>query len=861
MSVLLGGETLPSAASEYACFASDKWWNIACRDVVEDASGGEQESGNLGDTLKSICERAGTLLKACILSSLDKRFKGASSHCAPYSEELDCLFESEFISELVGKFELNAIGVRASYPLHSDLAEFFRREEDGGKEEDGDAPLKDEIEAFGSRIENFNRIVQEQQMAQEADGCDQDDEEEESQDGEGWGYTRTGGDQEDEGEGGDEASTDCESDCDSDCESSDGLSCSSFSYTLPSLRSALSSSCGGSYPSSCSSFDKLFPPLDGTALFSTACRMNHSCSPNVLVKYIGGWGRKRPLALQCYALRDIREGEQLCISYIDVEMDAESRQAALDNYGFTCRCEKCLADRGELQCAGGSTGAASGNDDDENIFGSDSDSASDDDENNIFGNDSEEEEDGEEEQQAINLPPKPPDLHNLSIHSPQKRQNLQSSCVLAPSIYTMAASFVGECLSDLGSAETSASLSPQLKQSLTCLSDAVRSKDFLAIKIHSTDANDDLLRGLHERKVFAPPVCRVYFYAAASASAMTLANEGRYMDAMEMLDNAMVLGIPKKPIARLIDFVESNASRMWHTTGRAHRSFAKREDCNYFVKDYRESPQEVTAKGLVAGKVKFSLNKVEAFEGLKSYIDSGEGVVLEKFACDWPGAKKLTDLTVLTQNYGHRRVPVEIGSMQAGKAIDEKLMLVEDLVDLYLAKSCSRGVWSLEDSMRRREEICYLAQHPLLEQIPSFQTFMPRRPEILSRIGVDVKHCSAWFGSGGTRTPLHFDSYDNLFVQLVGVKYVRLYYHDSDNRHKLYLGSRKAGSDDKGAAGKQGNMSMVDVENVDADSFPLFADLKYEEALLMPGDALYIPAGMFHYVRSLTTSFSVSYWF
>ena len=33
------------------------------------------------------------------------------------------------------------------------------------------------------------------------------------------------------------------------------------------------------------------------------------------------------------------------------------------------------------------------------------------------------------------------------------------------------------------------------------------------------------------------------------------------------------------------------------------------------------------------------------------------------------------------------------------------------------------------------------------------------------------------------------------------------------------------------------------------------------DAVLGPGDALYIPAGWWHYVRSITPSFTVNFWF
>ena len=86
--------------------------------------------------------------------------------------------------------------------------------------------------------------------------------------------------------------------------------------------------------------DYLFPPLDGTAMFSTICKMNHSCDPNVVILYKGnGWNY--PLVAYAVALKDIGVGEELTICYIEKNDGFEERQAALRNYGFKCRCSRC----------------------------------------------------------------------------------------------------------------------------------------------------------------------------------------------------------------------------------------------------------------------------------------------------------------------------------------------------------------------------------------------------------------------------------------------------------------------------------------------------------------------------------------
>ena len=62
-------------------------------------------------------------------------------------------------------------------------------------------------------------------------------------------------------------------------------------------------------------YDHLFPPVDGTAFYSLICKINHSCDPNVLVKYNSP--EYAGVQGQLVALKDISPGEELVQSYID----------------------------------------------------------------------------------------------------------------------------------------------------------------------------------------------------------------------------------------------------------------------------------------------------------------------------------------------------------------------------------------------------------------------------------------------------------------------------------------------------------------------------------------------------------------
>lgn len=97
-------------------------------------------------------------------------------------------------------------------------------------------------------------------------------------------------------------------------------------------------------------------------------------------------------------------------------------------------------------------------------------------------------------------------------------------------------------------------------------------------------------------------------------------------------------------------------------------------------------------------------------------------------------------------------------------------------------------------------------------------------------------------------TPLHHDPHHNVLAQVVGLKYVRLYPPSATRR--LYPFQE----------GLTTNASQVDLAAPDLIRYPDFEGLPHQETLLQPGEMLYIPPGWWHYVQSLSVSFSVSFW-
>jgi predicted 2-oxoglutarate/Fe(II)-dependent dioxygenase YbiX len=100
-----------------------------------------------------------------------------------------------------------------------------------------------------------------------------------------------------------------------------------------------------------------------------------------------------------------------------------------------------------------------------------------------------------------------------------------------------------------------------------------------------------------------------------------------------------------------------------------------------------------------------------------------------------------------------------------------------------------------------------------------------------------------WFGPEGTVTPLHFDRHSILFAQIYGRKHFKLV--PSADYPLIYPRDRY--------------YSFVDPECVDMARYPLFAHACVMDVVLDPGDSLFLPAGWWHWVRSLSISISATF--
>jgi hypothetical protein len=267
---------------------------------------------------------------------------------------------------------------------------------------------------------------------------------------------------------------------------------------------------------------------------------------------------------------------------------------------------------------------------------------------------------------------------------------------------------------------------------------------------------------------------------------------------------------------------------------------------------------------------------------------------------------------LLEQTLGGRRlIPVEVGKSYTDEGWGQRIITFREFMATYMLDQNNEEA-SIEDATdgkydpRSNEADCnlpqpkaakkarptgYLAQHDLFAQIPSLRADIsipdycycepapsPHLTHIKPVAKLEEPLLNAWLGPAGTISPLHTDPYHNVLAQVVGYKYVRLY--APEETHKLHPRS----VDENGV--DMSNTSQVDLDEAMAlysevstwkserdedvldeqrrvfeDQYPGFKEAKYIQTILRPGECLYLPVGWWHYIRSLTPSFSVSFWF
>lgn len=196
--------------------------------------------------------------------------------------------------------------------------------------------------------------------------------------------------------------------------------------------------------------------------------------------------------------------------------------------------------------------------------------------------------------------------------------------------------------------------------------------------------------------------------------------------------------------------------------------------------------------------------------------------------------RKWNDLNYFMNVAGYRTVPIELGKKYDSDDWSQGMFRLGEFLKKFLSAESNNS------------QTAYLAQHDLFDQIPQLREdfTVPDYCTISSKDPI-VK---SWIGPKNTISTMHTDNKHNLLCQVMGEKLIILASPNDSNNLYSYEGLLN-------------NTSQVDPENLNFTEFPLCKKVKFFKLILKAGEILYLPKMWFHYVRSLSPSISVSFWF
>lgn len=337
-------------------------------------------------------------------------------------------------------------------------------------------------------------------------------------------------------------------------------------------------------------------------------------------------------------------------------------------------------------------------------------------------------------------------------------------------------------------------------------------------------------------------------------------------EAVRLLDMAVIMaGAPGREdmigslLGALQGFIEELDDEEEEGPPRKKRRVEEDDDDRFPTEEGEKDLPEI--QGRIASRAALSM---EAFE---EHMGTGSPLVVRDALDHWPALRERpwkSPAYLMNRTFGGRRlVPVEMGRSYTDTGWGQSIITFKEFMSTYLLRNAT--------GTQECQGIGYLAQHDLFAQVPSLRNDIsvpdycytdPPPPALGTALGdreqppkLEEPLLNAWFGPAGTISPLHTDPYHNILCQVVGKKYIRLY--SPSETKKLYPKGVEGGGVD------MSNTSEVDVEaaveTLD-EEYPLFRGAEYVETILNEGECLYIPVGWWHYVRSLTVSFSVSFW-
>lgn len=239
---------------------------------------------------------------------------------------------------------------------------------------------------------------------------------------------------------------------------------------------------------------------------------------------------------------------------------------------------------------------------------------------------------------------------------------------------------------------------------------------------------------------------------------------------------------------------------------------------------------------------------------------------LSKSATDVPRRSNLSSDEFLEQHYGANRPVVLTDCLKNWKAMDwTPDYLKERFGYLNVAVQTNRqsdGLYERNKNNHRENKLLseyvdmvksagktndfYLtANDSAISNRSLLEALQPDMQPTLPYLDGTAKDSTGffWFGPAGTVTPLHHDLTNNLMVQVVGSKRVKLI--NAIQQPRL--------------ANNLHCYSDIDLNNIDYERFPELRQVNIIDVTLNAGEVLFIPVGWWHHVTGLEVSMTFTF--
>ena len=225
-------------------------------------------------------------------------------------------------------------------------------------------------------------------------------------------------------------------------------------------------------------------------------------------------------------------------------------------------------------------------------------------------------------------------------------------------------------------------------------------------------------------------------------------------------------------------------------------------------------------------------------EFAERYVRRERPVIVRGGAKQWPPSFKWTP-EYLKAMYGTRSVKIGVTKKNGGYLNDAERLNLGVEREAPFAKTID-DIFAPADP----EQKCRIDQKPL----KAWDALDEESPPIQYVLG-KVINKNIWMATTGSLTKTHYDTEDNINVQVRGRKEIILF--PSTQFDELYPRS---------AWDYMSNFSRVEIETPDLSRYPRFSRATPLRTILKPGDFIYIPIYWWHQFYTLEASLNVNFW-